>query len=346
MALDVNSTAQLLGAFGVLDRVQPVLLNMFFPMEQVFESEEIYFDKVQRARRLAPFVIPTIAGKPQPSRGYSTMSFKPPYVKAKHPIEPGKALKRRAGETLLGNLANIDRFELALLDNLFQEDEEITRREEWMAAQLLLTGAMTCVGPEHPAVVIDLQRNAGHTVALTGAARWGQTGIDALASLRSWAKTVQRNSGFHPSRVVMDPLAADLFLNSAGVTKVMNTYRQASGNVDLQGKTTGGALGEEVKFLGSIAEFDIYQYQQLYTDETGAVQQFMPDNSVIMGHPTGCQGIRTYGAIRDKGASLKALPRFPKVWDEQDPSVTTSMTQSAPLPLLGWADATFAATVA
>ena len=345
MAIDYNSTAELLGAFGVIDRTRPVLLNLFFPMEQTFETEEVYFDKVQRARRLAPLVIPTIEGKARRSRGYTTQGFKPPYVKSKHSIEPAKTLKRRAGEQLLGKLSPQQRFDLALLDNMQMEDDEVTRREEWMAASLLLNGTVTCQSEDHPPVVIDLQRNGGHTVALTGGVRWGQVGVDPYQNLRAWAKTVQRNSGFHPSTVVFDPLSADYFLNSAGVTRVMNTYRQIGGNVDLQGKVTGGGLGEEVKYLGSIGEFDCYQYQQLYADDTGTVQQLMPDNSVIMGNTFGAQGTRTYGAIQDFDA-LMALSRFPKVWKEQDPSVFLSMIQAAPLPLLGWVDATFAAIVA
>jgi hypothetical protein len=63
-----------------------------------------------------------------------------------------------------------------------------------------------------------------------------------------------------------------------------------------------------------------------------------------MGNPRGAQGVRTYGAIKDRKAGLKALARFPKVWDAEDPSATFTMMQSAPLPLLGWAEATFSAT--
>ncbi|MGD9545035.1 MAG: major capsid protein, partial [Methylocystis sp.] len=59
---------------------------------------------------------------------------------------------------------------------------------------------------------------------------------------------------------------------------------------------------------------------------------------------SGAQGIRTYGAILDRKV-LQALSRFPKVWDEEDPSVTYTMTQSAPLPLLGWIEATAGGTV-
>lgn len=346
VSIDVNSTASLLGAFGVLDRVKPVLLNMFFEMEQTFETEEVYFDKVQRARKLAPFVVPTVAGKPDRSRGYATVGFKPPYVKPKHIIEPAKMMKRRAGENLLGNLSPEQRFNLALLDNMFLEDESITRREEWMATQLLLSGAMTCESADHPPIIVDLQRNSAHTVVLTGSLTWSTNGVDPLQNLRSWAKTVQANSGFHPSVVVMDPLAADYFINAPGVLRVMQSFRQTSGNIDLAGKVTGGGLGDEVKYLGSLAEFDIFQYQQLYADETGTVQQFMPDNTVIMGNPRGCQGIRTYGAILDADSGLTPLARFPKVWKEKDPSAWFVMTQSAPLPLFGWVDATFSATVA
>ena len=345
MGINYNSTAQLLGAFGVLDKAKPVLLNLFFPMEQTFDTEEVYFDRVQRARRLAPFVVPTVEGKPQRSRGYTTMGFRPPYIKEKHIIEPNKMMKRRVGEQLLGSMTPEQRFNLALADNMMIEDDQITRTEEWMAAQLLMAGSMTCTGEGFDPLLVDLNRNPAHTVALTGAATWSTAGVDAYEDCRSFAKLVQRNSGFHPSTIVMDPLAADYFINSPGVLRVMDSFRQTSGNIDLAGKVTGGGLGEEVKYLGTIGEFDVFQYQQLYTDDAGNVHQFMPDNTVIMGNTVGCQGIRTYGAIQDADAGLAPLRRFPKVWKENDPSAWFSMLQSAPLPLLGWVDATFCATV-
>ncbi|MCX4198393.1 hypothetical protein OMR07_25260 [Methylobacterium organophilum] len=45
----VYSTAFLLGAYGVIDRPNPFLWNLAFGMEQQFETEEVYFDKVERA---------------------------------------------------------------------------------------------------------------------------------------------------------------------------------------------------------------------------------------------------------------------------------------------------------
>ena len=345
MALDYNSTASLLGGFGILDRPKTVMLDTFFPFEQTFDGEEIYFDRVQRARRLAPLVVSTIEGKPMPNRGYTTYSYKPPYVKPKHVVEPSRTQKRLFGERLLGSLSLKQRMDRAVLDNLQQEDWDITRREEWMAMQLLRTGAMVCQSVDHPPVTVDLGRNPAHTVALTGSLQWGQPGVDALGNLQDWAALVQMNSGYHPGVVIMDPMAGRKFLRAPGVLTVMQSFREQIGSVNLAGVVTGGAPGMEIKPLGSIGEFDIYQYQQLYQADDGSIQKFMPDNTVIMGNKAGASGVRCYGAVMDADAGLLPLARFPKVWKQNDPNCVMSMTAASPLPLLGDVDATFCATV-
>ncbi len=343
---DISKTAFLLGMFGVIDRTAPVLLNLFFKMEQTFDTEEVYWDQVQRARSLAPLCIPTVAGKPQRSRGYQTLGVKPPYLKPKHIVEPTKAIKRRVGERLLGEMTPQQRFQLAIMDNMYLQDDSITRREEWMAANLMINGTVTLASPDHPPIIVSLNRLATHTFSIAGGSlAWGQPGVDPLRNMQDWAAMVQADSGFHPSTVVMDQKAARLFMQAPSVMTVMQSFRQTQGNIDLAGKVTGGAPGQEVKYLGTLGEFDIYQYQQLYADDSGVVHQLMPPNTVIMANETGVQGIRTYGAIMD-AESLIPLPRFPKVWLEKDPSAYFAMTQSAPLPILGWPNASAAITVA
>ena len=162
--------------------------------------------------------------------------------------------------------------------------------------------------------------------------------------MQTWSALVQNVSGFVPRTVVMDPLAYDKFRRSAGVATVMNSFRQTTGNIDLAGTVVGG-IGNEAVLAGTIGLFDIWVYQQFYTDPDGNVLKFMPDNTVIMGNPQGCQGTRLYGAIQDV-RSLTPLPRYPKMWIAEDPSAEYMMTQSAPLPVLGWSEATFCATVA
>lgn len=341
--MDLHSTDELVGMIEALDRPQGVLLGMFFPNEQTFDTEEVHFDKIDRARRLAPFVSPLVAGKPLRSRGYETKSFKPAYVKPKHIVEPNKAMKRRAGEALTGSMTPAERFDMATTDNLRLEDEEIMRREEWMASEALRTGSITVSGDDYPTQVIDYGRDASLTKALLTTARWGESGVSPFANIRTWASEVASKSGAHPRTVVMDPLAADLFQKDADLRAVLDLRRQMPGDLQFLGQATG-AQGEEVAYLGSTGQFDFYQYSQVYTDEDGAEQNIMPSYTVILGARTLCEGIRLYGAIQDRKA-LRAMSRFPKMWEQEDPSVVYTMTQSAPLPVLGRPNATCCVTV-
>lgn len=343
MSLNYSSTSALLGVIDGLDRPTQFLLDVYFPNEQRFDTEEVFFDKLDRARRLAPFVSPMVAGKPMRSRGYATTSFAPPYVKPKHIVDPSKAMKRKAGERLGGELSPEQRFEMAVVQNLQDEDDQIARVEEWMASEILLTGSVTCAGEDYPTQVVDFGRDAALTIALTSTARWGETGVSPLASLRSWATTVASKSGANPRLVTLDPLAAELFQEDAEVREILDNRRQDGGVLQLA-PLVAGAQGEEAVRIGVIGQFEIWSYQQLYTDAAGAEQKMMPDYSFILGAPTLAEGVRTYGAIKDTKA-LRALPRFPKYWEENDPSVGFTMTQSAPLPVLGRANATMGGTV-
>lgn len=79
---------------------------------------------------------------------------------------------------------------------------------------------------------------------------------------------------------------------------------------------------------------DLWTYKNEYEDENGDVQDFMDPRDVV-GVGNNFQGVRAFGAIKDK-RSLEAIPMFPKVWDkDEDPSGTFTMTQSAPLMVPG-----------
>jgi hypothetical protein len=51
----------------------------------------------------------------------------------------------------------------------------------------------------------------------------------------------------------------------------------------------------------------------------------------VVGVAPGTDGVRCFGAIMDIQANMQANDMFPKQWDENDPSVSYTMTQSAPL---------------
>lgn len=350
-ALPVYGTEFLLGAYGVIDTPKRFLLELAFPYEQTFETEKVAFDKVDRARRLAPFVSPNVQGKPMRQQGFQTKDFTPAYIKPKFVVDANRPLKRLAGERLLGAMNPVDRYNRVIVELMAEADNQISRREEWMAAQILCNGSVVVQGDDYPAMTVDFGRPAGQTIVLTGSNRWGQSGVSIMTLLRSWNRTVMLASGFNANIVVLDPSAEELFIADSGIQTILNNRvntpnggRFPVGNIQLGG-VLAGAVGQEVKFLGYVGEFEVYVYGGTYVDDSGNVQPFLPANTCLMLSPEGVQGTRTYGAIRDARAGFRALPRFPKMWVEDDPSVTYLMTQAAPLPVLGWPEASLCATV-
>lgn len=344
--MDLHSTDYLLGVLEALDRPRGFLLDTFFPEEQIFDTEEVHFDKIDRARRLAPFVSPLVGGKAERQRGYQTRSFRPAYVKPKHVIEATTQLKRRAGESLTGSMSPGDRLGLAIADNLAIEDDQITRREEAMASELLRTGKIVVEGDDYPRAEVDFGRDASLTKALTSAARWGESGVSPYANIKSWAVEVAKKSGAHPGTVILDPLSSELLQKDEELRAVLDIRRQAGGEMQFLAQATG-AQGEEAVFIGAVGQFEFWQYSALYTDADGTERNMMPDYSVVMGSKKLSGGIRLYGAILDIQAmeGLAMGSRYPKSWSENDPPVGYTMTQSSPLPCIRRPDATVSVTV-
>ncbi len=340
--MNLYDTMTLLGMVDALDRPVRFIFDRFFGNSVIpFDTEEIMFDKISSNRRIAAYVSPDVPGKAQALRGSVAQSFKPGYVKPKAPISPGAVIRRRPGEMIGGVMAPEDRFDRIVVQEMEDQDASIARREEFMAIEILRTGKVIVESEDFPRMVVDYNRPAGHTKALTSGDRWGESNIIPTENITAWAQEVHDNSGAHPNQVIMDPLAAGLFLKDDKLQKILDNRRQAGGEMQLMGAATG-AQGVEAVRLGSVGQFEFWQYQQLYK-EAGVTKKMMPDYTVLLGS-VGIEGHATYGAIQDLEA-LRALTRFPKMWIEKDPSVAMLMTQAAPLPVPGRIEASMCITV-
>lgn len=269
MAYDIFSTAVLNRLLD--DRRQPpsVLLDLFFPNVEPATRDEIYFDEIDKNRRLAPFVSPLVEGKVVDMPGFRTKVFKPAYVKDKRIFEDTRRFRRRAGEPIGGLRSEQDRREEAVQANLQDQLEMLTRREEWMASQALRLGSVTVSGDEYPAVTVGFGRAAGHTVALTTTARWGESGVSPLENLNTWRLTAQANGGGALTRVVMDPLAWDLFRRDPTVTALIEraaTRGDASPITELPYTTFDDTQEANVFYHGRIGVYEFWEYQMLYRE--------------------------------------------------------------------------------
>lgn len=348
LANNIYDTSTLLGVMRHMEAPNNYWLGLGFPSTIQFETEEIDFSKLQENRKIAPLVVPTAQGVPIYSAAEERGSIKPAYVKPKDAVSASRMIRRAAGFGELNSSAAMSpkqRYDAIVADILRQHRESIERRWEWMAAEATIHGSVTLEDDNYPKKVVDFQRDAGHTVTLTGANRWGQAGVSILGLLETWKKTMRRaKHGGVANRLTVGTDAWEVMRADSEIRDLIKTdYRPAQqGGLDLN---FGVMEGLEVEYVGKLnGTTEVYVYSDYYEDESGATVDFMNPADVVLTSPA-MSGIRCFGAIQDVAASFQPLAMFPKMWPQEDPSATFVMTQSAPLMVPLNPNASFKATV-
>lgn len=341
--MSLYTTTGLLAALAAMDRPTAFLRDTFFPNVVESPDEEIAIDKLLKRKKMAPFVSPDVPAKERAIRGRKVETFKPAYVKPMSTIRPNDLVKRAHGERFGGGVTPASREADIVNQILLDHEDEITRREEWMCAQILRTGSVTVEGEDYETQIVDFQRPAGQTVALSGTDRWGEEGVKPLRTIRSWATLTQKASGGAVSQVVMGAGAAEIFQEDADVREVLDNRRQSGGSMQL-GPVAVGAEGQPMAYLGSIGQFDFWTYSQWFEDDSGNEVEVWPEYGVGLIAPASFAGNMAYGAILDMDA-LVPMARYPDYVEEKNPSRRSIITQSAPLPVPSEVSGSFFATV-
>ncbi len=335
---DLYSTATLLDVLRVQPPESAYWLDNFFGRTINFTTEEILFDKVVAQRRLAPFVSPVVQGRVMRKQGYQTLSFRPAYTKPKHVVDPNRVFARAAGEAIGGASTPGARWNAAVAENLREEKDAIQRLWNWMAAMAIIHGEVTVAGEDYPTQVVNFGRDAGLTNTLLLTARWGEADADPLGDIKDMRTLAFVKGGSPITRLTMGLDAFDKFYADADVKKLLEGKDVS--RVSDSTMSAFGSPGSPFEYRGVLqgangqGRLEVYTYNEQYEDEAGATVGFMDSNDVI-GTGQSLNGTRCFGAIRDKRAGLAAISLFPKMWDQEDPSVTYTMTQSAPLMVPG-----------
>jgi hypothetical protein len=334
-------------------RVSPHFWLGFYPRQINFDSEWIYFDKVRSDdRKLAPFVVPNVSGRPQTLEGFTAERFKPAYSKQKDIVDANMPLERVAGEAWGGTLTPLQRYNAVKAELIRRQKVKVMNRWNWMAARSLIDGKVTIKGEDYPETLVDFRRDPDLTNVLTGAAKWDQATAKPLDDLKFMRIAANEIAGVSISRIIMGSNAWELFTQRVDLKDMMD---KNYGGVQINGVTRINSLtdgyGDTVEYMGSMSgvagqsRYEFWVDNTTYIDENG-VQQFHLDRNGVVGVSSVFNGARCFGAIKDLAADLRAIPMFFKNWIEQDPSVEYLLTQSAPLMAPGEPDATFYMKVA
>jgi len=348
MAFTPYTTHEMLGVINNLPRPSAFWLNLAFKQQVNFQSQFIDFDQIDKGRRLAPFVAPTVAGKPMKAEGYNTRRFAPAYVKPMMPVDPERLIKRMAGEPYTGAMNLQSRRNAIVADILSEERDMIYRRWELMAAQAVMNGEVIVEGEDYPTQTVAFGRDANNTMVLSGTDVWSDTSNSKpLRDLEGWSLSMARAGGYPVTDWVMGVDAWQSFWEHPDVQKQLNTDIKNSSQTMLDlGINQADENGAIIQLKGTLGSgIRVWVYSDIYEDDDGNNVEIMDSKAVVGINPTGVQGVRCFGAIMDAEAGYQSLDIFPKNWPEQNPSVEYVMSQSAPLMVPRRPNATFKATV-
>lgn len=322
--------------------VRTFLRDRFFTNVKTFPTKRVDIDIVKGNRKMAAFIHPMVGGEIVQAEGYETKSYAPPLISPATISTADQLLERLPGEDMYSGKTPADRAAEKLIEEYNQLNDMTTRREEWMAAQVLTTGQLKVKG-KGVDEVIDF--GLTNKITLASTKKWGASAADIWGNLKDWKQQVSRNGFANANMVIMGKAAADAFMADATVAKLLDNRRIEIGAIKPEEMEGGLTYYGHLNLPG----VDIYGYDEVYLDdETGETKPLIPDNVVLM-IPSAASFMRAYGLctyLDDAGAWHRAeTDRLLRTYVEHRPDRRFIELQTHPLLIPDKIDSWFAATV-
>lgn len=337
MAIDLFSTRTMLQMVEDRRRASTWLRDTFFGNVQAFETKYVDYDYEETSQELAQFSSPRIGGTEVTREGFKTYTVTPPELAPLRVTDAEDLLTRLPGEHIYNQRSPQERAAEQLGRDLAKLDDIISRREEWMCAEALLTGGITIQGAGvNDEALYWSTRNGGTGdpfKALTGTAAWSDAAnATPLTDLHDAAREIIKGSGINPSMAVLGADALDALINTDQVQKYLENRRVDFGNL-----AWPEALPNGVRYWGHLAGLDIFTYEQYYV-ENGVEAPIFDPEKVLIGSsevPT----MMAYGACsifaEGQAPQIYAAPRVPDSYcQRKNPAGRIVQIKSRPLPVI------------
>lgn len=329
-----NKTTTLKGS----EKRMPVttfLRDTFFPFTESLITEDVYVDFKKGGQKVAPFVASNVGGLNSQRAGYKTNRYTPPRVAPQRAINPEVLKLRQLGENIHSTKTPEERAKDITMKDVNEMDDEITRREELMASELLTSGKVTVKGyiDDQRTVFVDDTIDFGFTnrVILTGTAKWDSTASKKYDDLANACEMVMQ-SGYNPEYAILGGTTQKLLLKDESFLKLLDIKRLELASIAPQLNIIDGG---GVAYIGRINALgiDLYSYIAWYKNNSGVLTPYFPENKITVA--PGSIGEFMYGAVTqiedaDKQYHTYDGSRVPKEWTSVENDVKMSRITSKP----------------
>jgi len=297
--LNILSSHALIRSASQLVRPVTFLRDRYFPTNDstdIFSTDDVLMEFQDGNKKLAPFVAPRKAGVTILREGYTMERYTPPFIGPKRPLTVDDLNKRGFGEALFTQLTPEQRQAALIFKDMQDMDDMIARREESMAAELLLNNKLVM---KHIAddttkyEEMEIQFYAGtNPNAATIATKWDASGANILGDLGVLVRKIT-SKGLPATDLICSPEVADVIVSDPTIEKYLDNRRYELGKVDPTLLPAGASLICVLNIKGRY--INVITYDETYTSDNGADTQFITPKYAILTAPN-C-GRTLYGAV-------------------------------------------------
>lgn len=348
---------------AMMDTARPApqfLLDRYFPCNEdtdVFPTEKVLIDYRDKAgRKLAPLV--HAGHKSTDRRGFYTEELTPARIAPVRKLTLSNLIKRQFAEGIFSGRNPEDRALRTVQQDLTDLQNDIKRRLEYMAADLLINNKYTLTYEKSDdngesevtgdVVVSFIDSDNTNEAKYTPAALWTATGGDALDDIKAMARQLDDNGG-RAQDLILGSNAADALLKDERILKLMDIRRIEMGSIAPQIAALGATLIGMINVDGIL--LNVIEYHEKYTNSAGTLTPFIPASAAIITSPN--SGRSLFGAVTQIDGwnaaeftthPLKMVPKY--LVDAKTDSMEIQMTSRpllAPVVKGGWVSATVTA---
>lgn len=145
MPFDIHNTYSLLALMEEITPVPSFFRDRYFPTGagDLFSTDSVVTEFRKGTRKMAAFVAPRIGDIPVERGGYEINTYKPPKIAPSRLLTIDDLASKGFGEMPYAGYTPEQRAARLVLDDLSDLERRIQFREEWMAAQAILTNGFS-----------------------------------------------------------------------------------------------------------------------------------------------------------------------------------------------------------
>lgn len=325
------------------------------PSTDIFPTEDILIDyKDKSGRKLAPFVHE--GWKTSDRTGFATDKLTPARIAPTRKLSVIDLIKRGYGESLFSGKTGEQRAHDTTMQDITELIDEIRRRYEYMAADLLVNNKYVMTYEKSDAngdseqvgdvTVSFIDTEEGNICAYTPSEAWTADGSNIYGDIKAMLRQFDDNGGALNGTIdlLLGSNAADAFLKNKEIREMLDNRRMEMGEIAPQVRAQGATLMGLLNVDGIMV--NVIEYRETYTNASGKLTPFLPADQAIIATPLCCRAL--YAAVTQMEQSdnqfhtyaEKIVPKY--LGDAKNDKLEIMMTSRpafAPVVKGGWVSA-------